>query len=177
MRTKSWMLLFLYTVWISSLSSCQLVSQPKQVDAKDQMFFDEILQTSDVNNSMRLELMDYVPVPKIDDAIHLSVTNYSRAIIGSKRFDWGLRIFYFDEMSQSWFELENKVEFVPPDAERLIWPEWRKLPISDAVAIWPKLEKTYRTMEVRAMVVGYIYKNDTPTDRKVGAYMDILWEP
>lgn len=111
---------------------------------------------------------------KIGDFVDLGLENKNGNLIKFPN-DYGIKILSYKAIDDTWNEISNDVHY--SEGSPQISPKGTNSPGIVVVSFSPKLDDTGKPIEIRVVVVGTIYENNTPTETKTGAYIDITLQP
>lgn len=106
---------------------------------------------------------------KIGDSIVLKINNLSKDQVLT-HFDYGTKILWFDPAINEWKTVKNLSEY--GDEQDIIIPPTVDSEPVEFFGVWPELSSSLEKINLRVVVTGVIYRNNTPTHEKVGAYID-----
>ncbi len=112
---------------------------------------------------------------KIGSVIFIAITNRSREVILFPK-DYGIRIFSYAEDTNKWVEIRNLADYTPDQVFKLP-PKDKKHTGGTGIGLWPEFPESKQAVNVRVAVIGKITKDGTPTEKKVGAFIDVTLEP
>jgi hypothetical protein len=147
-------------------------------DAKD-LAFEDIFSDVEWNEQLKMEIIKELSSMKLGDLICFSIYNESSKIILFPD-DLGVASYEYNPRQQEWVLLPNKLRYIG-NLNPYIYPNsmtnFKENRNSDAyIEIKPDINgEEART--IRVIVIGNVVKNGAPTDRKVGAYLDVTLEP
>jgi hypothetical protein len=107
---------------------------------------------------------------EVGDSIALGIVNTSNEQI---IFDpsYGTRIFVYE--NNTWTETSNKLVRLN-DKDIILEPTKTGPDASGYTAVLPNLLDESKNITMRIYVLGYVYRNNTKTDEKTGAFIDIV---
>ena len=126
---------------------------------------------------MNAELQFWKPTDKfvVGELLSLELENFSTEKIVFS-FEDDVTILTFE--SGEWVEVNNDANYYPPNVYRQISPKGEDSPGIISIGLSPQISSNTRApVEIRVVVVGYLYRGDEKTDDKIGAYIDIKLEP
>ncbi|PKN91285.1 MAG: hypothetical protein CVU44_20440 [Chloroflexi bacterium HGW-Chloroflexi-6] len=157
----------LFAVFILGLTGCQ---------AKDERAFFELVDTEDINSSIRLIPAQLVsPESKLKPGKNLTIIVENTS--GYDLFfmaDTDVQIFVYED--GEWRSVKNNVEFYP-SAETYISAAKGGVPEHGVIGVTPVLGEVKEKTEFRVLVVAMIMENGAPSGEKVAAYVDLWVEP
>jgi hypothetical protein len=80
----------------------------------------------------------------------------------------------YDTETEKWVEIRNTVEF--PDKGWLVGPRGGEIPSSTAIYFQPDLVSSSNSMDVRILVVGYVWDEEQGAGEPIAAYLDLTLE-
>lgn len=91
--------------------------------------------------------------------------------------DFGLKIFFFDQQANEWQEIRNSAIYIPEGNPRLS-PKGADNPFGvTGIPFVAAASNCEISIEVRVVVIGEVYEDDTPTGVSAGAYIDVTLIP
>jgi len=161
MRRKNTFVLIIFLLF----SACQNSQKEVAFHAKYQ------------DTPMNVELQFWKPTDKffVGESLSLDLENFSTdKIVFSFENDVTILTFKNGE----WVEINNDAQYYPPNPYRQISPKGPESPGVIGIGLSPQISNNTRSpVEVRVVVVGYLYRGDEKTNDKTGAYVDIRLEP
>lgn len=164
-----------YVLIVNVFTACTTLTSK---DAKD-LAFEDIFSDVEWNEELRMEIIKEINSMKPGDFIRLNVYNNSKNII---LFPYDLRVasYEYNLVQQEWVLLPNMLRYIG-DQNLYLYPVYMadfnlNRNSDEYVEIKPDINgEEART--IRVIVIGNVVKNGAPTDRKVGAYLDVTLEP
>jgi hypothetical protein len=167
--------LVIFLLLIISLAACSNKAKQQKEDSFTKLL---PIPTGDMNDEIKLSLPGLERgfyKPKIGEFITLVLNNQSNKIIVFPA-DYGLKMYLYNYEEQTWIEVKNLEKYSTEENNQVS-------PINEGslsqilVSALPSLDTTSDPIDMRVMVIGTIYKDGIPTDKQVGAYMDITLQP
>ena len=157
------------------LVACSGIAHNAKEDAFTQL---SPLPINEMNEEITLSLpiMDKgIFVPKLGDDIILELKNNSNKLIKFPS-DYGLKMYTYTEEGGVWIEIKNMIEYYPI-GNRQVSPKGGDYLGYILISAFPTLPVTSNPTDLRIVITGTIYQDGTPTNKQVGAYLDITIQP
>lgn len=157
----------LFVIFILVLTGCQ---------AKDERAFLELVDSEDINSSIRLIPGQLVsPEAKLKPGKNLPIiventSGYDLFFIA----DRDVQLFVYEK--GEWRSIKNNVEFYP-SAETNISAARNGVPEHGVIGVTPVLGEVKEKTEFRVLVQAMIMENGAPSGETVAAYVDLWVEP
>lgn len=156
-----------FAIFMLGLAGCQ---------TKDDSAFLELMDTEDINSSIRLipgKFASSDDILKPGQNLPIIVENTSGYDIFFMA-DTDVQIFVYE--NGDWNPVKNNVVFYP-SAETYISAAKSGIPEHGAIGVTPVLGEVKEKTEFRVLVVAMIMENGEPSGEKVAAYVDLWVEP
>ena len=156
---------FLIIIWLFMGAGC-LSTNPR-----DEAFF-ELIPPIEVNNGLQLELAEIPSNSQSEDVIALLLMNRTDISI-SFAPGFGSQLYAYIESTQNWTEIRNLVDY--RGGEEILEPRTADLSSNWAalVLVSPELVGIGQPAFLRILVVGRALENGNPSERRIGAYVEI----
>jgi hypothetical protein len=138
--------------------------------------FQKIFPIDDINKSLSIKLSDDKKSLHVDDDITLIIENRSPHFLFFDLSHDYIKLFM--ESDSEWVEVKNKIAY---SGSRTLSPQGIPLLNLDGTWVEPVFEenmiKDKTDVLLRIVVIGKIIENDVPTEKAVGAYVDVHMSP
>ena len=165
-------LIFTLVLSSSFITGCQ----PLPLSSKEQAFEDVIsMPYQDLNDMLKLK-----PTPGLDDytfgnPIYLDLVNESQYPIEFPS-DFGISMYYYDEISEKWIEINNIVDYLPLGKKELL-PTRKDSPGGSGITVYPDIQDLSKPITIRVLMVGELADEESSNEVLVGAYIDVTLVP
>jgi hypothetical protein len=133
---------------------------------------DQLYPGIEMNTSLSLFLFPpNIEVLEIGDSIDLVVKNTSNNLIVFPP-DFGIEVFVYSQENDRWAKVNNRSIYYPRENRNLN-------PIDQGesgmilFSVDPDITISSESAIVRIIMIGTFYKNGLPTDKRIGAYIDL----
>ncbi len=161
-RSKIYAVLIL-TMLINSCGIAVTTSSSKESS------FRALYPNCDINST--IVFLPVQPNYKFGDYINLSYKNTSQNQIAFPP-DAGVKIFTYDQENSKWLEIKNNMQYSSSPEPYIVVDSEDKMTSYDGIVISPDTSATTPT-EIRAAIIGHVYRDGLVTDECVGAFIDI----
>jgi hypothetical protein len=127
----------------------------------------------DVNHSLVLNLIEGVTNTSLTQVVTILLENRGNLIIAIWP-ETSIVGLVYDTETEKWVEINNTIEF--PDKGLLVGPRGGEIPSSTAIYFQPDLASSANSMDVRILVVGYVWDEEQGTGEPIAAYLDLTLE-
>jgi hypothetical protein len=137
--------------------------------------FSQVVQVNDLNTKIHVSAPESVNDFKFSSGVTLVVDNLTDDLI--KLYPPGEGIKIYIKSNNDWIEIRNLINYYPLSAEIPVPPKNTDSPGGSMFDVKPDILNANEKTTVRIVLIGQIYKNNLPTNQKVGAYTDVILFP
>jgi hypothetical protein len=154
------------------ISGCK----PSPLSSKEQAFADITpVPYHDLNDKHRVTIPPGLNDFKFGNSIKLELVNETQYPIEFPS-DFGITLYYYDESSNKWVEINNIVDYLPFGNKELL--PTRK---DDSGGLWfsvyPDVQDFSKPITIRILMVGELVDEESSNEVLVGAYIDVTLVP
>lgn len=156
-------------------------STPSVLSSKEEAFLQIFPEgTFSGNDLLELRVVTFSDSERIliGETISIWIENISHKTIVFPA-DYGSKIFSYDDSVNTWWEVEDET-IRSAEREITIYPETdlsKEHINSTGFSIHPVLVNSGKSITVRVVVIGEILEDNELSGRKIGSYIDIVFEP
>jgi len=129
-----------------------------------------------LDTGLNLKLLEVRDASSMSPTITLLIENRSNDQVWFLAPKYGSRLFVYSESDEKWIEIENRIISVTESGDILV-PKGQGMNWVAVVSVVPTISDTDKTVTVRVVVVGEVYRDGQRTGEKVGAYTDVTLQP
>lgn len=163
------LVIFLIFIFFLMISTCR-----RDIESLPGELPDVGLTETETNSRIQLTVPEGLGNSyKNRDALNIivNVVSNDQIIFGT---DFGARIFTYE--NEAWKEIENRAIYTNPS--KILLSTARDDPFKLGLAgIAPYVDGLSEEIPIRIFLIGNIYQNGKETDRKTGAYIDVVLSP
>jgi hypothetical protein len=89
---------------------------------------------------------------------------------------YGAQIFVYSKPTGEWQKVKD-LSIYMSESENILVPKGEGINWRDWVGVTPDLSDTSGAVTVRVVVIGKVYRDGSPTDEKMGTYIDVKLKP
>jgi len=150
--------------------------KPPPLSSKEQGFADIIpVPYHDLNDIIRLTIPPGLNDFKYGNSIELELVNESQYPIEFPS-DFGINLYYYDETSEKWVEINNIVVYLPLGNKELL-PTTKDDPGGLGLTMYPEIQDFSKPITIRILMVGELADEESSNEVLVGAYIDVTLVP
>jgi hypothetical protein len=124
------------------------------------------------DTGLRLRLIEVRDGSSAYPTITLSVENHSNDQVWFLAPGYGARMFVYSESDEGWIEVDDRVVSAS-ESEDILVPKGHGMNWGAILSVGPSIPDTNKTVTVRVVVIGEIYRDGRRTGEAVGAYTDV----
>lgn len=175
MKNNKIIRLFILLSLLISMVACSNKANRQKEDSFSKLL---PISMSDMNDDIKLSLPGLgggIDRLNIDEFITLELNNQTNEVVVFPA-DYGLKMYLYNYEDEKWIKVKNLAEYNPEGNPQVF-------PIGDSnlskilISALPGLDTISDPIDLRVVVIGTIYHEGIPTDKQVGAYIDITLQP